>query len=183
MTTPVPLVPPTIDYTNIGYDALREAMLAQARESLPEWTDQSENDLGVLLVELFAHAADITLYYQTRIASNLFPETADEPDAIVQLLRFIGYELRPPSPASVDLTMWFAPTVVAPFVIPARSQFQVKGATGQVAFETERDVTVRAADLVPDGPTLKYLVPLPVVQGTTVPAEAVGTSDGNPNQA
>ena len=81
-------MPPSIpiDYTNLGYDSLREAMLAQARESVPEWTDFSENDLGVVLVELFAHACDITLYYQTRIASNLFPETSDEPDALVQLL-------------------------------------------------------------------------------------------------
>ena len=91
-----PVIP--IDYTNLGYDSLREAMLALARESLPELTDFSENDLGVLLIELFAYACDITLYYQTRIASNLFPATSDEPDALVQLLRLIGYELRPPAP-------------------------------------------------------------------------------------
>ena len=41
-----------IDYTNLGYESLREAMLDLARESLPEWTDFSENDIGVLLLEL-----------------------------------------------------------------------------------------------------------------------------------
>jgi uncharacterized phage protein gp47/JayE len=175
-----------IDYTNLGYESLREAMLAQARASLPEWTDQSENDLGVLLVELFAHAADITLYYQTRIASNLFPETADEPDAIVQLLRLIGYELHPPSPATVDLRVTFEAAVAAlpqPF-IPAGSQFQATALSGeQLTFETERDVFIQPADLeAGPGGAVRYLVPLPAVQGVTVAGEAIGTSDGSPNQ-
>ena len=34
-----------IDYTNLGYDALRESMLAIARQTLPEWTDHTENDV------------------------------------------------------------------------------------------------------------------------------------------
>jgi uncharacterized phage protein gp47/JayE len=175
---------PAIDYTNIGFAALRDAMLAQARVTLPEWTDQSENELLVVLVDMIAHSADLTMYYQTRIASNLFPETADEPDAIVQLLRIIGYELRPPSPATVDLSLTFASTVAAPFTIPAGSRFTTTSVTGeQIAFETERDVLVNASDLeVRPGGELAYLLPLGVVQGTSVTAEAVGTSDGTPNQ-
>src|SRR5437764_3497104 len=100
-------LPIPIDYTNLGYDAMREAMLDLARRSLPEWTDLSESDLGVLLLELFAYACDVTLYYQTRIAANLMPGTADEPEALVQLLRLIGYELRPPAPASANLCLAF----------------------------------------------------------------------------
>jgi len=178
---------PPIDYTNLGYESLREAMLARARVTLPEWSDQSENDFGVMLVEQFAHAADITLYYQTRIASNLFPETADEPDAIVQLLRLIGYELSPPSAATVDLRITFEPNVVAPFTIPAGSQFQATTSAGEtIPFETERDVLVRDADLEPPAVNgidpRKYLVPLPAVQGETVAGEALGTSDNTPNQ-
>src|SRR3954447_137348 len=96
-------VPGTVDYTNLGYDALRRSMLELARESLPEYTDLTENDLGVLLIELFAYACDITLYYQSRIAQNLFPDTADETEALLRLLRLIGYELQPPAPARADL--------------------------------------------------------------------------------
>src|SRR6266700_1643686 len=126
-----------IDYTNLGYDALREAMLTLARESLPEWTDQSEQDMGVLLVELFAYACDITLYYQTRIANNLFPATSDEPDVLVQLLRLIGYELRPAAPATANLRLAFNAPVTAPMVIPAGTQFFVTLAVGKkLTFET-----------------------------------------------
>ena len=178
------LPPLPIDYTNIGYESLRDAMLAQARASVPEWTDFSENDLGVLLIELFAFAADITLYYQTRIAGNLFPATADEPEGLVQLLRLIGYELSPPAPATAELRLTFEPTVTGPIVLPAATRFQATPPSGEaLPFETEREVVVQDAQLSPfDGTPRRYLLPLPVIQGETQPDESLGASDGSPNQ-
>ncbi|MFI6289870.1 baseplate J/gp47 family protein [Streptomyces sp. NPDC051018] len=171
-----------IDYTNIGYDALRAAMLELARERLPEWTDQSENDLGVLLIELFAYAADVTLYYQTRIAANLLPETSDEPEALLQLLRLIGYEPLPPAPASVDLEIAFEETAGLPLTVPARTAFTLaQPGRRPLTFETPADVeitTLPPAD--PDG--LRRFSPLVAVEGLTVPDEAVGVSDGSGNQ-
>ena len=38
-----------VDYTDVGYEALRASMLEIARQTLPEWTDHSDNDVGVLL--------------------------------------------------------------------------------------------------------------------------------------
>jgi hypothetical protein len=169
-----------LDYTNIGYDALRTAMLALARERLPEWTDQSAGDLGVLLVELFAHAADLTMYYQTRIAANLLLETADEPDAVVSLLRLIGYEPAPPAPASVDLEI--AVDDSAATTVPARTPFTVAVPGGQrLTFETTADVVL---DPLPtagsDG--LRRFFPLPVVEGSTVTDDPAPVSDGSANQ-
>ncbi len=181
-----PVMP--IDYTNLGYESLREAMLALARESLPEWTDFSENDLGVLLVELFAYACDITLYYQTRIAGNLFPATSDEPDALVQLLRLIGYELRPPAPATTDLRVAFDASDVASvstsIMLPEGTTFSVTLPTGdKLSYETERDLQILPSQLTPpDARSLQYFFPVSVVQGQTVKDEAVAASDGSPNQ-
>lgn len=175
----------SIDYTNLGYESMREAMLALARDSLPEWTDFSESDLGVLLVELFAYACDITLYYQTRIAANLFPETSDEPEALVQLLRLIGYELRPPAPATANLRLAFDATETTPIVIPASTQFYVSLSSGeQLTFETEREFQIQNAQLTPPDPStnLRYFLPLPVVEGETVTDDPVAESDGSPNQ-
>jgi hypothetical protein len=176
---------PPIDYTNLGYEALRASMLALARERVPEWTDHSPNDLGVLLIELFAYACDITLYYQSRIAGNLFPATADEPDALVQLLRLIGYELRPPAPATAILRLAFDAPEPTPIAIPSRTQFFCSLPSGeQLTFETQRDVAIQAFQLTPpDVRNLRYcLLPIEVVQGETVLDEAIGTSDASPNQ-
>ena len=191
-----PVLP--IDYTNLGYDSLRQAMLALARASLPEWTDFSESDLGVLLVELFAYACDITLYYQTRIAGNLFPATSDEPDALVQLLRLIGYELHPPTPATTELRVAFNASDITPNAsidIPALTQFSVSLSTGaQLTYETVRDLQILPKQLTPkplDPAGLQYFSPVPVVQGQTInpstpgggpSGEPVAASDGSPNQ-
>jgi len=174
-----------IDYTNLGYASMREAMLALARESLPEWTDFSESDLGVLLVDLFAFACDITLYYQTRIAANLLPETADEPEALVQLLRHIGYELRPPDAATAELRLAFLATEPTPITIPAGTQFFVSLSSGQqLIYESVREVQIQAGQLSPADPAtnLRTFLPLPVVQGQTVTDNPVAESDGSPNQ-
>jgi uncharacterized phage protein gp47/JayE len=173
-----------VDYTNIGFEALREAMLARARVTLPEWTDHSENDLGVMLIDLFAFASDLTLYYQNRIAQNLFPATSDEPAALIQLLRLIGYELRPAAPATVDLRLTIDSTVTTPPVpIPAGSQFFAVTPGGDtLTFETVRAVTLQNTQWTPadaDGRRFAYIS---VVQGTTVPDEAIGVSDGSPSQ-
>jgi hypothetical protein len=180
--------PISIDYTNLGYESLREAMLSLARQNLPEWTDFSESDLGVLLVELFAYACDITLYYQTRIANNLFPETADEPDALVQLLRLIGYELRPPAPALAELALGFDGTTLLPdpIQVPAGTLFNVALSNGtSVSFESQRTVNIALNQLtLPDARKRRYFLGAPVVQGVTVTDSPVpgGLSDGTPNQ-
>jgi uncharacterized phage protein gp47/JayE len=174
-----------VDYTNLGYASLREAMLDIARENMPEWTDFSDNDLGVLLVDMFAYACDITLYYQTRIANNLFPATADEPDALIQLLRLIGYELRPPAPAVANLLLSFDASETFPRTIPAGSVFTVSTASGAaLVFETEREFQVQNAQLTPpDSKGFRHLLdPVPVVEGTTVTDEPDLVSDGTPNQ-
>ena len=98
---------PWIDYTNKDYESLVVAMKALARERLPAWTDHSPNDLGILLLELFAYMGDIILYYQDRIANESFLPTARERRSILYLLRLIGYKLLPATSASADLTLLF----------------------------------------------------------------------------
>lgn len=171
-----------IDYTNLGHEALRNAMLELAQQSLPEWTDFSENDLGVLLVDLAAYAADITLYYQTRIASNLLPGSADEPEAVIRLLRLIGYECHPPTPATADLQVSFDKSAPVPIVVPAGTRFSVTSSAGEeLSFETESEVVIDDTHLSAPVDGLRHFFPVPVIQGRTE-TELVGVADGTPNQ-
>ena len=75
-------------------------MLALAAYRLPEWTDRSEADPGVLLIELFAYMGDVLAYYLDRVASESFLATATEPRSVLNLLRLIGYQLNPPVAAT-----------------------------------------------------------------------------------
>jgi hypothetical protein len=172
-----------VDYTALGYDALRAAMLDIAERTLPEWTDRSENDLGVLLIELAAYAGDLTLYYQTRIAQQLFPGSADEPEALVPLLRLLGYELRPASPATVDLTVTVDAATPLPLTVPAGTVFTAELPSGeQVRFETLSPVLIADRDLGPVAGNVRRFLPLTVVEGRTVDGDVIGRSDGSPSQ-
>src|SRR5262245_66676198 len=94
---------PPIDYTNRDFASLRQALLDLARYRLPEWTDRSPADLGVLMVDLFSYVGDVVLYYQDRIAAEGFLHTAVERRSVMNLLRLLSYELTPPTPSAAEL--------------------------------------------------------------------------------
>jgi hypothetical protein len=180
---------PVIDYTNKDYDSLRRAMLELARYRLPEWTDHSPADPGIVLLDLFAYMGDIILYYQDRIANECFLETAYERRSVIDLLRLIGYELQPPTPAHADLTLTFkapGPSDSPLVTIPTGARFATKPAGGAPQeFEylgkpLTIDLNSPVVTLLPDGK--RVYGGLPVVHGRTLAPQTIGSSTGEPNQ-
>ncbi len=190
MTTP-PTMPPAIDYTDKDFRSLREAMLRLARQRLPEWTDESPADLGMLMVDLFAYAGDVMLYYQDRIASELFPGTATERQSVVDLLRLIGYELSPAVPATADLLLTFT-RPAAPVTVKVKhgTRFASRpqnGATLEYVYlGPDLDLNLLSDQVRPGrdpdlGPVVHY-DRLPVEQSVAVDDVVLGSSTGEPNQ-
>ena len=193
--TDLPTIP-AVDYTNKDFASLRQSMLELASWRLPEWTDRSPGDLGMVLVDLFAYVGDVVLYYQDRIASEAFLPTAAERRSVQHLLRLIGYELAAPLPASTELDLFFDP----PRPTDPRTVL-IRPGTG---FTTKPDANVEpplpalrfeylgaeAVEINLDGPevvaqadqTLRYRG-LPVLHAESQAVEALGTSIGEPGQA
>src|SRR5690242_6988736 len=96
---------PITDYTNRDYTSLLTSLLDLAALKMPEWTDRSENDVGRLLLELFAYTGDLIFYYQDRIANEAFLSTAVERRSVIDLLALIGYTLATPAAAAAALTV------------------------------------------------------------------------------
>lgn len=184
---------PWIDYRNKDYASLREAMREFAREKLPEWTDDSPSDFGTILLELFAYMGDILLYYQDRIANESYLDTAVERRSVLNLLRLISRELRPPTSASADLTILITGGVTGTVVVDTGAEFQTAAdATGGEPI-TFRYVgpsrTVELDDLPthkdPDGTEFLKYEPLPVLQvddAVSSPEEVLGSADGTQGQ-
>ena len=91
---------PIVDYVTKDYEGFRQGMLNQIPLLLPNWTDRSESDFGVALIELYAYVADILSYYQDRIANEAFLPTATQRRSVVELLRLIDYRIDPGLAAS-----------------------------------------------------------------------------------
>src|SRR5260370_20497707 len=183
-------LPAAIDYKKKDFNSLRQAMLDLARYRLPEWTDQSPSDLGVLMVDLFAYMGDIILYYQDRIASELFLHSAAERRSVLNHLRLIGYEMTPVMPAGASLTLTFdapAPADSGKVTIAKGAQFATKaGANGAITFEyLGPDLTVDLrGNLVQPGAGGKLVYAgLSVMHSTTVNQFVLGSSTGEPNQS
>ncbi|GGS77819.1 hypothetical protein GCM10010156_40760 [Planobispora rosea] len=173
---------PVIDYTDKDFRSLRQAMLDLAAYRLPEWTDRSPTDLGVLLVDLFAYMGDILSYYQDRIAAESFLDTAVERRSVINLLRLVGYELASPAPASAELTLTFtapAPGRPTTVTVPTGARFGTAAAPGggePPVFEyLDEPLTVDlAAGLTVTG--------LPVRQVRTIREEILGSATDEPGQ-
>src|ERR1044072_4901067 len=174
---------PAIDYTDKDFESLRNAMLELAAYRLPECTHRSPSDIGMLLIDLFAYVGDVVSYYQDRIASESFLDTAVERRSVLSLLRLIGYELAPPAAASAELTLTFGGPAgaVTTATIPYGAQFKTQATdTAPAQYFTYLGAN-RTVDL--STPAGRVVAGLPVRHGLIVSQELIGTSNGEPNQS
>jgi hypothetical protein len=179
---------PTIDYTSKDYESLRRAMLDLARYRLPEWTDHSANDLGVLMVDLFAYMGDVILYYQDRIANENFLNTSVERRSVMHHLRLIGYELRPPVSANTDLQLTFTvpgsgSTIIT---IPSGAEFRstVPSDSPQTFTYLGPDLQIDlASDQVSPISASQVSFHITVWHSRKVATQVIGSSTGEPNQS
>lgn len=177
-----------IDYMARDYDSFRQAMIDLIPEKLPEWTDRSEADFGIVLIELFAYMADILSYYQDRIANESFLATAQERRSIIQHLRLIGYELAPAAPASALLSLIVTNDKKNTIQVEKGDQFATRSSKTEQGITFEyiggQPLSIDLSKLKKDsaGAGFKKYTGIPVVQGKTVSNEKIGTSNGSPTQ-
>jgi hypothetical protein len=177
-----------IDYTNRDYSSLLQSLLGLAALKLPEWTDRSPNDMGRMLLELFAYVGDTLMYYQDRIANESFLATAVERRSVIDLLSLIGYTLGTPAPASVKLTLRAPNTAATPVVIDVGARFSTVAAPGKPAIDflylPGTDPTATTALSVPSrGTGGELVIEIPVLQTARVLREDLGTTTGDRNEA
>ena len=183
-----------IDYMAKDYESFRQAMIDLIPQKLPQWTDRSEADFGIVLIELFAYMADILSYYEDRIANESFLATAQERRSVIHHLRMIGYALAPAAPASALLSLTLSTKKIKELINAGEKSIQIeKGAQfATKSSETEESITFEyvgeeplSIDLDKDfsgNEESKKYVGIPIIQGKTVSEEKIGTSDGTPNQ-
>ncbi|HEU0177913.1 MAG TPA: baseplate J/gp47 family protein [Blastocatellia bacterium] len=187
-----------IDYLARDYNSFRQALMDLISAKLPEWTDRSEADFGVVLIELFAYMGDILSYYQDRIANEAFLTTAQERRSVINHLRLIGYEMAPAAPAAAQLSLIVANNVSQVVEVRKGDQFATVSSPDRKSLTFEYDeATPLVIDLSkvdqtthpaqkPDGtplPNFKEIVGIiPVREGRSIVNEVIGVSNGAPNQ-
>ena len=80
-----------IDYLAKDYQGFRRLMLDRLSLLVPGWTERSAADLGVVLVELLAYAADNLSYRQDAIANEAYLATARQRVSVRRHARLVDY--------------------------------------------------------------------------------------------
>ncbi|MBV8370813.1 MAG: baseplate J/gp47 family protein [Candidatus Eremiobacteraeota bacterium] len=92
-----PAAPPeiavSIDYLGKDYASFRQALLDFVAVRFPSWTERSEADIGMMLLELFAATADTLSIMQDRVANEAFLGSATQRRSVAGHLALVGYRL------------------------------------------------------------------------------------------
>lgn len=139
---------PPIDYTSRDFPSIKADLIRSIPFYTPEWTDFNESDLGIVLLDLIAHSADVLHFYLDRNANEAFLPTALTRRSVINQLKLIDYRMRSAVPASVDL-VFNIPPLPGNLLIAKGTKVQSASDTtdGPVFFETVEDLTILAGQI------------------------------------
>ena len=110
--------PPEIDYLAKDYASFRQLMLDHLALRVPGWTERSEADLGIVLVEILAYVGDYLSYYQDAVATEAYLGTARRRTSIKRHVRLLDYVLH----EGCNARVWVQIQVSAPVTVPKATQ-------------------------------------------------------------
>jgi hypothetical protein len=102
-----------IDYLAKDFASFRQLMLDRIARTYPAWSERHIPDVGIVMVELLAYAADYLSYYQDVVATDAYLATARSRTAVRRHARTLGYRLHDGCAARV----WLQFDVPAPLTI------------------------------------------------------------------
>lgn len=170
---PVLVLPTAIDYTSKDFAAMRQSMLDYAAVAWPQWNTGSEGDFGVIMLELFAYAADVMSYYGDRITQEAYLPTATQRLSLINIAATLGYTPSNGVPATGTVTFQTenpGPPVTVPAGTQVASSFSIASTGEPAIYETQADVLVDG-----NGGTASGVA---VIQGETETGIPIGTSSG-----
>ncbi|MFN8488131.1 MAG: putative baseplate assembly protein [Caldilineaceae bacterium] len=84
---------PHIDYLARDFTAFRQLLLDHLSVLVPNWTEDSAADLGHVLIETLAYAADYLSYYQDAVATEAYLDSARLRRSVRRHARLLDYFL------------------------------------------------------------------------------------------
>lgn len=165
----------TIDYITKDYEGFRDMMIQSIPKYAPEWTDTSQSDMGIVLIELLAQGLDILSYYQDKAFQENFLATAKTRRAVLNLSKLLGYELKTQVPAKFKVKFNKSADYTESVIkVPKGTRIGTDPLlSSQIIFETDEDLTIKA------GETFGVVS---VTHGQTISSDLVGVGNNSINQ-
>lgn len=130
----MPLQAPVLD------DRTFDQIVAQAKLLIPryapKWTNQSEADPGITLMELFAWMTEMLLYRVNQVPERNY----------IKFLELLGIQLKPAQPAKAEITFTLTSSNVQTVIVPVGTRVAASGSP-PVVFETDEALIALGAKL------------------------------------
>jgi Baseplate J-like protein len=132
-----------IDYLAKDFGSFRQALSEFSTSRYPAWVERSEADLGVVLMEALAAAADELSYHQDRVSAESTIQTATQRLSVLRHARLVDYEPAPATTATTVLQLDVnSPPSGTAWTIDTPLLFRALGADGSIIyFEIEDPAT------------------------------------------
>ena len=176
-----------IDYTSRDYASIKQDMIDMLHEKIPEYTDTSETDAGIVLLECFAMGVDIVSFYLDNQANEAMLSTCEQRKSALNWCNILGYKPKPTTPARVkQVFVLNAPNPVGTTTIPKGTVVKSAPRNGTdkiLYFTTEEDLVlpIGARGNEKDGKD-EYIYQVSAKNGIPIENEILGTSSGSKNQ-
>ena len=175
-----------IDYTSRDYEAYRELLIQKLQEKMPEYTDTSETDAGIVILEAFANGLDIMSLYADIVANDVILTTTQDRKLAVIIARCLGYYAYNQTAAEYQQVFVLSSPQEEDVVIPQGTVVKTSEDNDleTLTFETTEDLVIPAGCLgneLDEEGYYKYTVT--VIHGSTVSDDVIGTSSGTPLQS
>ena len=114
-----PAVP--VDYLAKDFASFLQALSDFSAGRYPMWTERSEADFGIMLMEVLSALADELSYLQNRVAAEATLGTATQRLSLVRHARLVDYEPAPAMAATTVLQVDVRPSAVLPDMIQVQA--------------------------------------------------------------
>ena len=176
-----------IDYAGKDYESFRRMMVGGLAEFMPEYTDMSQTDAGIVIIEQLARAMDVISMHQDVYANEAFFLTSRDRETAARWAAGLGYVPSNRTAAVHAQVFALHRAGDADTVIPAGAlvKTQQTALEEEIPFETLRELVIpaghRGDERCPADPS-RYIYTVPARQGRTVSEERLGMGSGLPGQ-
>lgn len=176
---------PNIDYTNRDYESFRNLMINKLQELIPEYTDTSETDAGIVIIEALANGLDILSLYMDIIANDLFLPTTQSRKLAVLLANSLGYYPYEKTASEYEQVFVLTTTREEDTLIPKGTVIKIPNMEDDISiyYETLEDFIIPANSLGNEqDENDNYIYHTTIRSGKTISDDYLGSSTGAVNQ-
>lgn len=176
----------SFDYITKDYKGYKQAMIDRLKVLMPEYTDLSETDAGIVILELASMGLDILSAYLDSQANESLLVTANLWSSVLKWAKLLSYEPRFATSSTIEQVFKLKTASDTDTIIPAGTRIMTSNLTNEtpVYFETVKDLTIPAGKLgdETDEESGKYLYTVDAIHGVSILGENIGSSNGAKDQ-